>query len=474
MSFKDAVIDFENTTTTANGMKALKSSLNANVDLFYKIGASRGKDISSDFDRALGENPELALRILLWSRDIRGGAGERVLFRNILKHLETNHFHALELNPKFFEVIPEVGRFDDLLVFSHPALKIRAYTVIRKALLEGNQLAAKWMPRKGPLAVELRSFLGMTPKAYRKMLVSLTNVVETPMSANRWDEINYEHVPSKAMTIYSKAFERHSPEKFSEYTTKLSEGTAKVNASAVFPYDVTRMINTGNEAVANQMWESLPDYIGEASVLPLVDVSGSMLTTIPGTKLSCMDVAVSLGLYISTKAKGAFKDLWINFSESANFVHATGSLSQKLSSFKRSDWGMNTNLVKAFTNILEVAKNGNVDPKDMPETLLILSDMQFDIAVSPSWNSQENWNPSAIQMIRQQYENYGYKMPTIVFWNLNAQSNVPVKYDENGTAMVSGFSPAIMKAVLGANIDTISPENIMLDTVMTERYNFKG
>jgi len=168
---------------TQNGMRSLKGSTNACVDLFYKIGASRGRDITTEFTQALLENSDVALRIAQWARDVRGGAGERQLFRDILVNLEQRDPEmALSLMRK----VPEIGRWDDLFVFTTPRLKAEAYAMLKAAILEGNGLAAKWCPRKGPVAHELRIHFGMTPKQYRKTLVGLTKVVETQMCANDW------------------------------------------------------------------------------------------------------------------------------------------------------------------------------------------------------------------------------------------------------------------------------------------------
>ena len=163
---------------TENGMKARKSTANACVDLFFAIGASRGKNIIPQFTAAFVENDDLALRIAAWARDARGGAGEREVFRQILTHLETANPEAAA---KLLAKVPELGRFDDLLIFKTKPMKDKAYTLLGDALRARNGLAAKWTPRKGEVAAEIRKFFGMTPKQYRKTLVGMTNVVETAM-----------------------------------------------------------------------------------------------------------------------------------------------------------------------------------------------------------------------------------------------------------------------------------------------------
>lgn len=467
-TFVNAVVNQE--ARTANGMKARKSTANPAVDLFFKIGASRGKNIVPDFTSAFVEDKDVALRIAAWSRDARGGAGERQIFRDILKHLETTDIDAaIALMRK----APEVGRWDDLLVVESSLLKQLAFEMIKNALNADNGLCAKWMPRKGPLAAELREYLGWTPKFYRKRLVELTKVVEQNMCAKEWDEINFSHVPSVAAARYKKAFNRNTT-KYAEYVAKLVKGDdpeVKVNASVAFPYDVLKgRINcygvkfdkTELDLIQKQ-WEALPNYVGDANILPLVDVSGSM--TCPAgknTKLSCLEVAVSLGLYLADKNTGKFKDTFLTFSERPELLHLKGNINQKIDQMVKSTWAMSTDLHKAFAKILSVAVRGQVPQEEMPKMLLILSDMQFNACVE--------YDDTAMQMIERSYVAAGYEVPKVVFWNLNAQANVPVKFDESGTALVSGFSPAIVKPLLSGNLEEFTPESIMLKTVMVDRY----
>ena len=468
-TFVDAVVNQE--ARTENGMKARKSTAKATVDLFFNIGASRGKNIVPAFTAAYVEDKDLALRIALWARDARGGAGERQLFRDILKHLEkSDKDAALALLRK----VPELGRWDDIFVFTDKDLKAAAYTMLGDALRAGNGLAAKWTPRKGEVAREIREFFGMSPKQYRKSLVALTKVVETQMCANDWDNINFSHVPSLASARYKKAFNRHTT-KFAEYVQALVKGdvTVKVNAGAVYPYDVLKNVAYGNRFDKTEQdhivaqWDALPNFVGDANILPMVDVSGSMGCPAGGygskSGTTCMDVAVSLGLYLAEKNQGKFKDTFLTFSGSPQLLHLKGNVVQKMDQMVRSEWAMNTNLHAAFDKILDVAVKGEVPQAEMPEMLLILSDMQFDRCTS--------FDDSAMQMIERKYKAAGYNVPQIVFWNINASDNVPVKADKSGAALVSGFSPAIMTALLAADMSEFTPEGIMRKTVMVERYD---
>lgn len=458
MTFAQAVQNTVVKTQTTNGMVALESTTDPVVDLFFKIGASRGKQIVPDFERALQFDPTLTLRVAAWARDVRGGAGERQIFRDVLLHLENLHPELLD---KVLPHVTEFGRWDDLLIFQTDEFKSKAFTLIGNALRERNGLAAKWMPRKGPLAVELRKFFGMSPKFYRKSLVDMTKVVEQQMCAKEWDEINFSHVPSLAAARYQKAFGRNAPVSYTAYKEALKTGESKVNAAAVYPHDVVRSISVGDSAVAKAQWEALPNYMTDANVLPMVDVSGSMSCPVGGNRnLRCIDISVALGLYCADKNRGVFKDMFLTFSEKTKLEVLRGDIISKHAQLCSSDWGMNTNLHSAFEQVLHVATSQRVPEADMPKYILILSDMQFDQCAKH--------NDSAMDMIERKYEAAGYVMPKIVFWNLNSHSNVPVEFNRKGVALISGFSPAIMKSVLAAT--EFTPRSIMLDTINVPRY----
>lgn len=476
-SFVNAVKNQEARTT--NGMKALKSTASSCVDLFFKIGASRGKNIVPQFTAAYVQDRNIALRIAQWARDVRGGAGERQLFRDILMYLDKNDPDAAIV---VMNKVPELGRWDDLLLpFTNQGVKAEAYHLIKEALDKGNGLCAKWMPRKGEQAAELRNAFGWTPKYYRKRLVELTNVVETQMCAKDWDNINFNHVPSVASARYKKAFARHTA-KYGEWAKALVstdpkvKETVKVNAGAVYPYDVLKGLisfsydskyDKSNLDHITAQWEALPNFVGDANILPIVDVSGSMTSPAGGyaskSVVTCLDVSISLGLYLADKNKGVFKDTFLTFSGSPELLHLKGNIVQKIEQMNRSAWNMNTNLVAAMDKILSVAKKSKVPQEEMPQALLILSDMQFDQCA--------RFDDSAMQMIRRKYEEAGYNVPNIVFWNLNAADNVPVKFNERGVALVSGFSPTIVKTVLGGDFEQFTPEAIMMKTIMNPRYD---
>jgi len=454
------------------------------LDMFYKLGAMRGssdREIQEVFVNALREDPLTAMKILFYNRDIRGGQGERKSFRVIMTYLATAN---LELARKNIRLIPEYGRWDDLFVFVGTELEGDAFGLIRGALLEGNGLCAKWMPReksaKRELAVKLRTFLGMTSKEYRKTLSRLTNVVETQMCDNQWNEIEYSHVPSVAMKNYRKAFGRRSADRFGAYLTALESGdkSVKINAAAVFPHDIVlgwvssgSYYSRGRTApdamtirAAEAQWKALPDYMGENSgkVLAMADVSGSMTGRYgmgSGT-LTPMDASVSLALYTAERAKGPFKDFFMTFSGSPAFVKVEGNnIYEKIMNISRANWAQNTNLQAGIEAILARAIQHNVPQEDMPETLLIISDMQFNTACRRDANYSE---------LRRKYREAGYVLPSVVFWNVANHNDASIKRNANGVGLVSGFSPSVLTAILGGEM---SPMAILDRAINSGRYD---
>jgi hypothetical protein len=482
-------------TVTENGMKARVSSASACVDLFYRGGASRDSDIIPYFSAALATNKELAMRIALWIRDVRGGAGERETFRNILRYLDKTN---VDLAIALINRVPELGRWDDMLVVESPRAWDHAVGMIQTALVmkprtsyeaSYHGLCGKWMPRKGPIAVKLTKSMGLTPKQYRQLIVSQTNVVENQMCKKEWNRINYGHVPSVASARYRAAFRRNDGERYAQYVKDLSEGTAKVNAGAIFPHDVIKnLIDRYADSIDEverhftiEQWNRLPNYIGDNSVLPMVDVSGSMSGVNVSPSTTALHVAVSLGLYASDKNKGEFKDLILTFSSNPSLMRLTGNIAQKVEQLKTAHWSMSTNLEAALKLVLQVAVDGSVPQEHMPKFLLILSDMQFNEAVSSSVRPGSPFfleagepNLSAFELAKTLYAQAGYTMPKIVFWNLASRdANVPVSFRDQNVALVSGFSPAILKAVLSGNLEDFTPESVMMTTVMDERYRWR-
>lgn len=455
--------------TTANGMPALATTSNALVDLFFVIGSARKVDISARFKAALRVDPVLTLQMLFWARDVRGGAGERDTFRKLMQVLEQDAAHSVML---LIPLIPEYGRWDDLGVFltadvSHAALRHWA-----TAIQAGNALAAKWAPRKGALANQLRKILGMDPKTYRKTLVSLTQVVETAMCAKDWHSINYSHVPSVASSRYAKAFARHDPVRYTEFKAAALKGEVNINSGTLYPYDVLRNVEHGDSVTALAQWQNLPNYLGDAGmILPMVDTSSSMNVQVGGAKgsgLTCMQVAISLGLYLADKQQGPFANMFLNFDSQSRIHKLEGNLLEKYNQIRHCNWGGSTNLENAFKEILRVAVQGNVSPEHMPKTVLVISDMGLD-------PSQHNSGIRAFDLAKSMFERHNYVLPTVVWWNVAHRSggyggdnNFPVGAHESDTMLISGFSPSIMKSVLSSR--NVTPWDVMIETLNSERY----
>ena len=471
-------------TFTENGMTTSSSSLNNCVNLFFQIGAMRGKssnELINAFVMAYNEQPLVAMRLLFWARDIRGGAGERQIFKTILSYLADKQTDSLRKNLKY---VPEYGRWDDLLDLIGTKLENDALEIIKQGLEDKNGLAAKWMPRQNTSNREkkkaytiLRKYLGLTPKQYRELVVGLSNTVEQLMCAKNWDAIEYSKLPSKAMSDYMKAFSKNDLERFQSYLESVKKGETKINAGALYPYDVIKNLKNGVAQGADVQWNALPNYLenNNERMLPVVDVSGSMECPAGNNpNVSCMDVSISLGLYISERNEGPFKDAFVTFSSNPELEVLSGSLSDRYNQLRRAEWSMSTNLESVFKLVLNQAKKHNVSETEMPTMIVILSDMEFDSANSSRGNwygdtSSHKWNPTAQQMIEKMYSEAGYNMPKIVYWNLNAiNANYPVKFDKEGTCLVSGFSPSLLKSLLSGK--DLTPESMMFEVVNSQRY----
>lgn len=456
-----------NMSRTENGALTFASSGHAGLDLFFNVGAARGNTdkLADMWFRTQALDDKLAIRLALWARDARGGAGERDSFRVLLKQLDRQR----TFDRAILEKIAEVGRADDFFVIENNFDVMAAFykDMIDNSKLSG--LFAKWAPRQGPIANKLRKAWKLgSPKEYRKFLVERTNVVEQLMCAREWTEVEYEGVPSVAMARYNRAFQRNDTRRFDDYRKSLEAGEAKINASAIFPHDVVRAGRAygANLGVVEAQWKALPDFLLEGNgILPMCDVSGSMGCGISGS-ITAMDVSIALGLYISERQKGPFKDLVMTFSGRPQFHKVQGAtIIDRIRNLENAEWSMNTNIEAAFYSIVELAKKNNVPAADMPKYLVVLSDMEFDVA--------SRGHSTNFESARRMFEAAGYALPQVVFWNLNSRTkNVPVESHQSGAALVSGFSPAIMKSILAA--ERFDPVSIMLDTVGVERYDVPG
>jgi len=274
------------------------------------------------------------------------------------------------------------------------------------------------------------------------------------------------------MSDYMSAFSRNDMSRFQAYLDSLAKGETKINAGAVYPYDITKNLKYGSADGASEQWNALPNYMEGSNerVLPVVDTSGSMQTSAGGSaSVTCLDVSVSLGLYISERNEGPFKDAFVTFSRNPQLQYLKGNLKERYNQLSRCDWGMNTDLEAVFELILNKAKKSKVSADEMPTMILILSDMEFDQATRSGYRGSSDWNPTAQQMIERLYADAGYTMPKIVYWNIQSRNaNNPVQFDKQGTALVSGFSPSLLTGLLAGK--DLSPYSMMMEIIGGERY----
>lgn len=433
--------------TTHNGAPQYEHSLNHALEFFSKAGSAykKKKSFYGSEDTALKlfqmswiANEELSMKLLLWLRDCRGGAGNRSGFRDCLKWLGTNDPAWVKAN---IEKIPDVGRWDDLLSLYDTPVEKSAVRLWANAIHAGHGLACKWADVED---TKLREFLDMRPRAFRKLLVKGRKVVETQMCAKNWGEILYPQVPSVAMSRYTKAFTRHDEPRFSLFKKKVEKGEAKINAGAIFPYDCLRTLKNGDREVAQLQWDALPNFMGDTNerILCLCDASGSMSTQVAGD-VTNLDISTSLSLYCSDRLGKAnpFYRKFIEFESEAHFIDWNGKSLFDALKLLKGHCG-STNIQNALLNILGYANMFDVKPSHMPTKLMIISDMQFDNGASLS-------NATVVESAMAKWEAAGYKRPQIIYWCLASYAGSPATVKTPNTALVSGFSPSILKAILG-------------------------
>ena len=472
----------DNVTLTENLAKTNKSTLNDLLDFYGSCGALRTRseqEITSLFSKAFGEDKLYAMKCLFYCRDIRGGQGERRTPKIIYNWLATHHSEYLLKN---LEHIPFYGRWDDIFVLRNTPLEDKMVSLIKTQLSEDldsdhPSLLGKWMPSENAssdktkeLALWFIKKLEITPRSYRKLLSKLRSkirIVEKQMCANQWDNINYERVPSKASMLYRKAFSRHSPDRYVEYLNSVEKGEAKINTKAIFPYELMRNIidfngwdcspKPYNKTIAMQ-WDNLPDYIedGEQSIV-VCDTSGSM-RGLP------INVSVSLSIYFAERNKGPWQNHFITFSVQPELQRIIGSnVFEKAGNLANANWDGNTNIQAVFDLLINTAVKHQVDPEDMLDTVYIISDMEFDQA---TYGSQNKTN---FEVIRSKYEQAGYKMPKLVFWNVDSRNDQhPITINDQGVFLVSGCSPSIFKHVIESK--TMNAVDLMKEVLNNERY----
>lgn len=483
MTFITALESQMNDTVTANGAKSYKSTLNKCLDLFGKIAACRGNigQAQKLFAHAYAENAETATRILFWARDIRGGQGEREVFRNLFKYLVEENG---EIGAKLVSLIPEYGRWDDLLVLENTSAWETVLNVIQSQLNldrvsykagEPVSLLAKWLPSINAsskdskrLGRKIATHLGLSEREYRKVLSNLRThirIVEQAMCSKEWSAIDYSKLPSRAAFMYRKAFQKQDGTRYAQYLSAVEKGEAKINASTLYPYDIVEQYlykGASNDKTIDLQWEALPNYMEgrEFNGLVVADVSGSM----SGRPMA---VSISLAMYIAERnTSPVWKNKFLTFSERPKLQSIVGStIGSRIHNLSRAAWQMNTDLMAVFKTVLDAGLMNDVPAEDMPQKLIIVSDMQFDQCC----RSNKRTNFGQIQKL---YRKAGYEMPQLVFWNVNSYGDVPIKAHNTGTCLVSGCSPSILKSVLTDSV--LTPVDTMNETVYTERYDAVG
>lgn len=465
-----------NKTLTENGCVANKTTFNSLLDMFAQGGSMRNRseqDIVGLFMKAFSENELTATKMMFWLRDVRGGAGERRTFRAILKWMAMSNPKIVNKN---IDLIPEFGRWDDLLTLIGTKCEKNMVEFIKEQLRldynsENPSLLAKWLPSANAsskntrgLAKKIIKLFETNEKDYRKLLSKIRaklNLIETKMSNRKFSLIDYAHIPSKAGMKYRQSFFRNDEKRYTEFLESLKKGTTTVNSKTLYPYEIVNKIigsYSDFDDLYDGMWKNLPDYTNGKfeNSMAVVDVSGSM----NGTP---MEVAISLGIYISERNKGKFHNNFITFSENPNLVTLKGNtITQKVRNMSSTGWGMSTNLESVFDLILDTCIKYNLPQDEMVKKLYIFTDMNFNQATKA--------NKTLMETVKKKYKKAGYKLPKIVFWNLDARNEVfPCTVNDLGVQLVSGFSPVLFKNLMQDKF--LSPVEMMMDILNQERYS---
>ena len=461
------------------------------LDLNFAVASLRSRpeqEIVDMFIKAYFDDRKTALIWLFYARDVRGGLGERRLFRVVLEYLAKNNEEAPV--GRLIEIITEYGRCDDLFILFDTRYLTETMEFIKKQMAhdllamergESVSLLAKWLPsinassmntkKNGKLVAKM---LGMTKKGYRQTLSYMRNyidIVERKMSTGRFSEIKYEAVPSKANIIYKNAFMRHDEERRKSYLERLKKGETKINASVLYPHEIVHsyvkdgfhQLKPYDETI-EQLWKALPDIPALENTIVVADGSGSMGSPVGNTNCTALSVANALAIYFAEKSTGQFKDLYITFSTRPQLVDLSKgkNLKEKLQIAFAYNEVANTDIYKVFMLILQTAVTNGMKQADMPKNIVIISDMEFDACA-------DNANKRLFHRIAKDYSNYGYRLPRLIFWNVNSRTNtIPVRENEMGVALVSGFSISIAKMIMSLELD---PYKCLLDILSDERYN---
>ena len=474
---------------TENGAAGYATTGKSLVDLNFSVASLRNAsddEIVRKFIPAFHEDRVLAMKWLFFLRDVRGGLGERRAFRVIMKYLATGY---TDMVGRMVEIMAEYGRFDDLLCLMGTPVEDKVLSYIATQLKtdvenmlnkEGISLCAKWMPSintssedSRAVAVKLKNYMGLTSKEYRKMLSGLREylgVIEVAMSGNCWDEINYSAVPSKANVLYRNAFLNHDKERREAFLADVADNEASLNAGVLMPHDIVAryVTRTGWRLNVNpldmsleMLWKNLSDTVeGAENVLCVVDGSGSMTCSVGNGNLTALHVSNAIGIYFAERLKGAYKNKYITFSATPKYVDLSKcvTLREKLELALAHNDYTNTNIEATFDLVLATAVKNRLSQAELPQTILVISDMEFDQATAG------NANETLFATIARKYAVYGYKLPKLVFWNVNSRTGViPVRENELGVGLVSGFSVNVCNMVLSNELDPYKALKKVLD-----------
>lgn len=500
-----------NATTTVNGAQAFKSTLSQNLDFFSRSGNLNYGNLVSDFNLALDEDSEIAIKNLLHMRDPRNGKGIRSNFRLLLVFLASTRPHLI-IKSNLIQKIVENGRWDDLFVLvesSNPtiinlivkfvatelkkekpdSLLFKWLPINVKPLIKGSRLTSEQIKinnNRNNLRIfvsKLRSYLRLTPSEYRKFVSTnrISFIPEYKFCNKQWTLLDYSKIPSQCFQKNKKSFARNDQVRFSEFIQQVLSGDnpkVKINTSVVWPHEVVGHLDLNRfdyqqttlkpfTQATEAQWKSLPNFVPEGlKLLPIIDTSSSMLAQ-AYSNYTCLDLSIILGIYLAENNSTAFKDLFLTFNTQPCFISLKNqsSLYQKIQHTIKAPWGGSTNIEATFQLLLEHAVVNEVSPQDMPDSLVILSDCQFNRIV-------KNYSNNSISSLKAMYKEAGYTFPTVIFWNLNNEySNVPVTFDEHNTVLVSGYSPVLIKSVFENNFENLTPLNVMLSTLFKDSYN---
>jgi hypothetical protein len=502
-----------NWTFTENGQIARSSTGSSLLDLYGTVGALRTRpgDVIDMFASAFAEDRLLATKLSFYARNIRGGLGERTVSRFMWRWLAIN---VPEIMKKNMHLVPVFGRWDDLYMFIDTPIENEMWGFISTQLVEdiktirtkgkSPSLLAKWLKSVNSSSLKTRALgrytankLGFSERDYRRILSNIRGalgnaVVEKKMSANNWNEIDFEKVCSKAMTNSRKAFSKHDGERFVKYLEAVKKGDAVIHSATLYPYDILekaglsagyytdgrRGYYSGRHDVyglaswdetLEAQWNALPNYVenGE-NVLIVADTSGSM----QGRPVC---TSIGLGIYFAEHNKGQFHNQFMTFSSTPHFITLKGAtLKDKVACVDHDD--SNTNLEAVFELLLDVAVKNKVSQEDMPAKIVVISDMEIDsVQNGYSFMSRNSRSTSRkvdfTTELKTRFAHAGYELPDMVYWNVDSRNgNVfHATKDEHGIQLASGQSPSVFKGIL--NAVGVTAYDAMLEVLNSEEYS---